>query len=47
MQGGDKAEFMEKFKYAVSKNFDPERDLDRVGLANQVGGQHMLPSSMS
>jgi len=34
--GGDKAEFMSKFRKAADKNFDPDRDLERIGLANQT-----------
>lgn len=34
--GGDKNEFMEKFKKAVSPDFDPDTDLAKIGLANQT-----------
>lgn len=34
--GGDKTEFMAKFKNAVSENFDPDVDLQSIGMANQT-----------
>jgi 4-hydroxy-3-methylbut-2-enyl diphosphate reductase len=36
MQGGSKDEFMAKFRNAMSDGFDPEKDLIRVGMANQT-----------
>jgi 4-hydroxy-3-methylbut-2-enyl diphosphate reductase len=34
--GGDRSVFLERFAHAVSPDFDPNRDLQRVGLANQT-----------
>ncbi len=36
LQGGSRSEFMAKFVNAHSEGFDPDRDLDRVGIANQT-----------
>jgi len=36
VNGNDKAEFMSRFRQAVSDDFDPTRHLQRIGLANQT-----------
>ena len=36
MHGGDRAEFLAKFENAMSAGFDPEQDLQRIGMANQT-----------
>jgi 4-hydroxy-3-methylbut-2-enyl diphosphate reductase len=33
---GEREEFMEKFGHCSSENFDPDRDLERIGVANQT-----------
>lgn len=34
--GGDRAEFLRRFGYCSSEGFDPDRDLGRIGVANQT-----------
>ncbi|MGB5969810.1 MAG: 4-hydroxy-3-methylbut-2-enyl diphosphate reductase [Spirulinaceae cyanobacterium] len=36
LSGGDSEEFFAKFKNAHSADFDPDRDLDKIGIANQT-----------
>lgn len=36
LHGGDREEFLTKFKQATSVGFDPDRDLQQIGIANQT-----------
>ena len=36
LEGGDRTEFLEKFKNAYSVGFDPDKDLACIGIANQT-----------
>lgn len=36
LNGGDRTAFLERFRHAYSEGFDPDVDLQRVGIANQT-----------
>jgi 4-hydroxy-3-methylbut-2-en-1-yl diphosphate reductase len=36
LNGGNKAEFLTRFDRAYSEGFDPDKDLDKLGVANQT-----------
>ncbi len=36
LHGGDGGEFLERFGHSCSEGFDPDRDLSKVGVANQT-----------
>jgi 4-hydroxy-3-methylbut-2-en-1-yl diphosphate reductase len=36
LKGGDRTEFLTKFKKSYSEGFDPDVDLERIGIANQT-----------
>lgn len=36
VNGGSREEFLSKFQYAISQDFDPDTDLKAVGIANQT-----------
>lgn len=36
VDGGDKQAFLDRFRHVCSENFDPDLDLQKIGLANQT-----------